>query len=546
MIGLTHANVNPSGDNTRNNGLKDWASILGERSRQLIGVPPSDWPIPTTDDLRRNPRDVIKGGPVPANDPVPPSRYLVVVDRDQAARDVCLEIARGLGFVAVAAASQAEAREIVAQQDIDVLLLCLKSSGKGLDLLKEMSILQPLATVIVTTPAATVSTAVTALRLGAVDYLAKPIMPEELASALERVLRQRHPDPASGYLQDRIRNQQSLEPLMGRAPAMERLYQLISKVATSASPVLISGEKGTGKEVVARAIHFNGPNAEKPFLAVDCGSMIPSLLERELFGYVKGAFAGADLDHAGLLYREEGGTVFLDGVEHLSLEVQARLMRALQDREFLRIGASSPIRLSIRLLAASSQDLLSMVERRRFRRDLYSKLNVVNLQIPSLRQRPADIEMLATSFLDRNRKRTGQPHTLPDHVLRLLCDYDWPGNLWELESVMEQLCVLSSDTVVRMSDLPVSLLKDQRHSMDNVTAVNEEIEEDRSVSTVVSLATLEKRAILGCLQRLNGDKLMAAKLLGIGKTTLYRKLKEYDVIETEDINIARRVEVSAS
>jgi CheY-like chemotaxis protein len=183
MIGLMHAGVNPSGDNTGNNGLRDWVSILGERGRQLIGTPPSDWPLPTPDDLLRIPRDVITDGPVPANDPVtycdPPCRHLLVVDREQAARDICLEIARGLGFVAVAAASQAEAREIVSQQDIDVLVLCLTSSGKELDLLKEMSILLPLATVIVTTPVATVSTAVNALRLGAVDYLAKPIMPEE-------------------------------------------------------------------------------------------------------------------------------------------------------------------------------------------------------------------------------------------------------------------------------------------------------------------------------------------------------------------------------
>jgi DNA-binding NtrC family response regulator len=326
---------------------------------------------------------------------------------------------------------------------------------------------------------------------------------------------------------------------MGRAPAMEKLYQLISKVAQSASPVLILGEEGTGKEVVARAIHFNGPNAERPFLRVDCESMIPSLLERELFGYVKGAFAGADCDHAGLLYRKEGGTVFLNGVEHLPLEVQARLIRALQDKEFLPIGASSPIRLSIRLLAASSQDLLPMVEHRLFRRDLYSKLNVVNLQIPSLRQRPADIEVLATSFLERNRKRTGDRHSLPDDVLRLLWNYDWPGNLCELESVMEHLCALSRETAVRISDLPGGVIKDRTHSTDDVATVKEEVEEDRDGLTVVSLATLEKRAILGCIRRLNGDKLMAAKLLGIGKTTLYRKLKEYEVIETEDINIAR-------
>jgi two-component system response regulator HydG len=465
--------------------------------------------------------------------------HVLVVDDDEAVRKTCCQIAAGMGFAVLGADSATAARAILKHQRIDLLLLDLKlPGGGGLPLLEQVKELHPDTAVIVMTAFATVPSAVEAMRIGAGDYLTKPFALEELTTVLDRAGQRHHIDVQSRLLRERLRTQQGMGGLVGRSPEMEKLYRILSKVTYSTHPVLILGESGTGKELVARSIHFNGPNAAKPFVAVDCGALVPTLMESELFGHVKGAFTGADREKEGLLASANGGTVFLDEIGELPLDVQAKLLRALQEKEVRPVGATQAKPISARVLAATNRDLAGMVERGQFRKDLYFRLNVVNLRIPPLRDRREDIPALAMHFLERTQKESGVDRSFSDTTLRLMADYDWPGNVRELENAIERACALSSGPVLHMGDLPTQL---QDFRMQRVAVVTEAGEDEAGVDRmivgeagkngIVSIAELEKQAILGTIRQLKGDKLMAAKLLGIGKTTLYRKLKEYGITE---------------
>jgi two-component system response regulator HydG len=294
--------------------------------------------------------------------------------------------------------------------------------------------------------------------------------------------------------------------------------------------VLVLGESGTGKELVARTIHAYGPNSQKPFLPVDCGSLVPTLIESELFGYVKGAFTGANHAKEGLLVSAEGGTVFLDEIGELSLDLQAKLLRALQEKEVRPVGATHRVPIRARIVAATNRNLAEMVEKGTFRKDLFYRLNVVNLRLPSLRDRREDIPLLAAHFLDRISREHGTKFTLSDEVLRTMMRHDWPGNVRELENSMERACALSSGPVLHLGDLPTQLQEqglEARRSAGVISAT----ESNSGAPELKTLADLERDAILGAIRVLKGDKLQAAKLLGIGKTTLYRKLKEYGIAD---------------
>jgi two-component system response regulator HydG len=462
--------------------------------------------------------------------------HVLVVDDDEAVRKACCQIARGMGFAVVLGADSATAaRAILKHQRIDVLLLDLKMpGGGGLPLLEQVKALHPDTAVIVMTAFATVSSAVEAMRIGAGDYLTKPFALEELTTVLERTAQQLQLDVQSRLLRERLRTQQGMGGLVGRSPEMEKLYRILSKVAYSTHPVLILGESGTGKELVARSIHFNGPNAAKPFVTVDCGSLVPTLIESELFGHVKGAFTGADRAKEGLLASAEGGTVFLDEIGELPLDLQAKLLRALQEKEVRPVGSTVANPISARVLAATNRDLAGMVERGTFRKDLYFRLNVVNLRIPPLRNRREDIAALAMHFLERMEKESGVVRTFSDTTLRVMTEYDWPGNVRELENAIERACALSSGPILHMGDLPTQL-QNFRLQQGPVIRQEERPEGQESAGSIggeiVSIAEMEKHAILETIRQLKGDKLMAAKLLGIGKTTLYRKLKEYGITE---------------
>jgi two-component system response regulator HydG len=294
--------------------------------------------------------------------------------------------------------------------------------------------------------------------------------------------------------------------------------------------VLVLGESGTGKELVARTIHAYGPNSQKPFLPVDCGSLVPTLIESELFGYVKGAFTGANRSKDGLLVSAEGGTVFLDEIGELSIDLQAKLLRALQEKEVRPVGATHRVPIKARIVAATNRDLAVMVDKGTFRKDLFYRLNVVNLRLPSLRDRREDIPLLAAHFLDRISREHGTKFTLSDEALRTMMRHDWPGNVRELENSVERACALSSGPVLHLGDLPTQLQQQGLEARRAVTAAGESTPAG-SESALKTLADLEKDAILSAIRTLNGDKLQAAKLLGIGKTTLYRKLKEYGIAD---------------
>jgi len=466
-------------------------------------------------------------------DRLPPLRVLVV-DDDAPIRNACSEIANSLGFSTQSADSVPTARLALAHSSIDILLLDLKlPGGGGLSLLEDVRTQHPQAVVIVMTAFASVNSAVESMRTGAGDYLTKPFTLEELSSTLVRAAQRRAFDVESRLLRDRLRAGASMGNLVGNSPDMEKLYRILSKVAATNHPVLIVGESGTGKELVARSIHTNGTNAAKPFLPVDCASLAPSMIEGELFGYAKGAIAGSTRAKTGLLAGVDGGTLFLDEIGELPLDLQGRLVHALQNREVRPIGSDQSVPLTARVLASTTRDLTRLVETGQFRKDLYFRLNVVTLRIPALRERRSDIPLLAAHILMRMKTEHNLTYTFSDEALHLLMEYDWPGNVRELERALERACSLSSGPILHVGDFPTQMQDFQLHAQQSLQHYNRRLRDgDASDAApgnlaVQSIAEMEKHAILRTITQLNGDKLMAARLLGIGKTTLYRKLKEY-------------------
>jgi DNA-binding NtrC family response regulator len=474
-------------------------------------------------------------------DQVPPLRVLVV-DDDAPIRNACSEIATSLGFATQSADSVATARLALAHSSIDILLLDLKlPGGGGLSLLEDIHAHHPQTIVIVMTAFATVNSAVESMRTGAGDYLTKPFTLEELSTTLDRAATRRSFDVESRLLRDRLRTGASMGNLVGNSPAMEKLYRILSKVAATSHPVLIVGESGSGKELVARSIHTNGTNANKPFLPVDCGSLAPAMIEGELFGHAKGAVPGSTRAKVGLLAGPEGETIFLDEIGELPLDLQGRLLRALQDKVVLPVGSDQGAPLTARVLASTTRDLTHLVETGRFRKDLYFRLNIVTLRIPALRERRGDIPLLAAHILERMKAEHGLAYIFADEALHLLMEYDWPGNVRELERAIERACSLSSGPILHLGDFPTQMQDYQFHAQQSLQHANQAANGDSAIPSasaenapVQSIADLEKQAILTTIAQLNGDKLLAARLLGIGKTTLYRKLKEYGIGEELD------------
>jgi two-component system response regulator HydG len=410
---------------------------------------------------------------------------------------------------------------LIDSQTVDVVLLDLKlSDPTRLDTLNRIKHRRPDIEVIVMASRGTPQSAVEAMKAGAYDYITKPLGLQELKRLLERVAAHLKLKVENRRLNEKFKCNQGFGNIIGRAPEMDRLYRIIGKAAHTAHAVLILGESGTGKEMVARAIHYSGPFRDKPFVPVDCGSLVPTLIETELFGYVKGAFTGAMQSKTGLLAIAEGGTIFLDEVGELPLDLQAKLLRALQEREIRPVGSTKQVPINVRFLAATNRDLEQAVGQGLFRRDLYFRLNVLSLRVPPLRERRQDIPLLATIFLERLSRASGRTHAMDDDTMNALLAYDWPGNVRELENCIERCCAMNSGPVIHTADLPSSIL-----------GVSAQLANRTTETRIVPIADLEKRAVLGAIAQLNGDKLTAAKLLGIGKTTLYRKLKEYAEIQ---------------
>ena len=445
---------------------------------------------------------------------------LLIVEDERSVRECCREVARSLGFSVQVAESREEAYRILQNAAPDVVLLDLRLSGSnGLEVLREVKRRREEAVVIVMTGFATVQSAVQAMKLGAYDYITKPFNLDELRLELERVVSHLKLTAENRVLREQLKSKQGFGQLVGHSPEMEKLYRIIAKAAHSTHPVLILGESGTGKELVARSIHYSGPFKDKPFIPVDCGSLVPTLIESELFGYVRGAFTGAVRAKDGLLATAEGGTIFLDEIGELPVDLQAKLLRAIQEKEIRPVGGTRAMPINVRILAATNRDLDAAVSQGTFRRDLYFRLNVLTLRIPPLRDRKQDIPLLVGNVLDRINQAHQAQHNIGEDALRLMLNYNWPGNVRELENCIERACTTCSLPTIHVSDLPTQLQSFQEQ------ATRAAAPPDSSVIT--PLDVMEKQAILHAIEVLDGDKLEAARRLGIGKTTLYRKLKEY-------------------
>src|SRR6476660_212287 len=441
---------------------------------------------------------------------------LIIVDHERAIREACREIASSLGFKVFVAESAEHAYRVMESHGADVVLLDLKLPGVGgVEALHQMKSRRPDAVVVVVTGHGTVESAVQAMKNGAYDYFTKPFSLDELKLLLERVAGHLKLKTENRMLREKIKSKLGFGSIVGRAPEMEKLYRIIGKAAHSSHPVLILGESGTGKEMVARSIHFSGPFRDKPFIPVDCGSPVPTLIESELFGYVKGAFTGAVQSRDGLLAIAEGGTVFLDEVGELPVDLQAKLLRAIQEREIRPVGSTKRIAINVRILAATNRDLEQAVAQGTFRRDLYFRLNVLSLKIPPLRERRQDIPLLTGYFLERLSRGSGHERSLSDDAMKALLAYDWPGNVRELENCLERACAFTSGPVIHQADLPSAIHGAPIHPSNG----------GNGKTQIMPMAELEKHTILSTIAQLNGDKLLAARMLGIGKTTLYRKLK---------------------
>ena len=440
---------------------------------------------------------------------------VLIVDDEDAARDLCRDVVVDAGLHARTAGTTEEALDILEQHPIDLVITDLRVPQMGgLELLKHIREIYPQTAVIVLTQYGTIESAVEATRMGAADYVTKPFHIPELRGKLDRVVRLLEVDQENRILREQLRTRPGFGGLIGTSTKMQRVYRLIEKVSQHNYPVLILGESGTGKELVARSIHFSGSRRNKPFVPVDCSALVPTLIESELFGYVKGAFTGAMHAKTGLMEAAGSGTLFLDEIGDMPVDLQAKLLRAIQEKEVKPVGSTDRISIAVRVIAATNRDLETAVRQGQFRQDLFFRLNVVQIKLPPLRERKSDIPLLVNAFLEKFSE-AGGVRAISEEAMARLIAYDWPGNIRELENAIERAVALGSGPILHVGDLPSGL---HYAAGDRMPQADE----------LMPLEELERRAILRALREAGGDKLAAARLLGIGKTTLYRKLKQYE------------------
>src|SRR6266516_1860097 len=377
---------------------------------------------------------------------------LLLVDDEQSIRRLCMTIGNTLGY-ACAEAESAEAALARLDSDApDLILTDLKLPNmSGVELLKQMKMLLPHAEIAIMTGHGSIESAVDAMKLGAYDYIEKPFRVEKMRLLLQRMAEKVRLVTENEFLRERVTTEENLDGIIGSSANIQDVLRMISRLKDTRTPVLISGESGTGKELAARAIHFRGSMAQTPFVAVDCGSLVPTLIESELFGYEKGAFTGALKSKPGLFQSANGGTVFLDEIGELLLEMQAKLLRVLQEKEVRPVGSNQKVKVDVRIIAATNRDLEAEYRNGTFRKDLYFRLNVVTVHLPSLRERRSDIPMLAHWFLER--LAPGDSIQVTSAAMKALLQYDWPGNVRELENCMERAVALGDRRRIDMGDL---------------------------------------------------------------------------------------------
>jgi two-component system, NtrC family, response regulator AtoC len=450
-----------------------------------------------------------------------PSKVLVVDDE----RDMCelIEIGlkkRGLQVTWRTDAEEAFALLVSGDHEFDCVLTDLNMKGmNGIDLTARVVANRPDVPVIVLTAFGSFETAVAAMRAGAYDFVTKPVELDALAMALSRAIERRHLKAEVQRLRNVVKQTQRYDEILGASGAMQRVFSMIDQVAQTDATVLITGESGTGKEMVARALHKRSKRAQGPFVAVNCAAMPEALLESELFGHAKGAFTDAHSARAGLFSQARGGTLFLDEIGEMSLALQPKLLRALQERSARPVGGQSEVPFDVRLLVATNRDLEAMVEDKQFREDLYYRINVVAVPLPPLRSRAADTLLLAQHFVSHYATVFNkQVSSISSPAAERLVHYSWPGNVRELQNCMERAVAVAGFADVRVEDLPEKIR--QYEASSQARAGNTEI---------VTVEELERRHILHVLELMDGNRTEAAKALGFDRKTLYRKLLRYGV-----------------
>jgi DNA-binding NtrC family response regulator len=444
---------------------------------------------------------------------------VLVVDDERRQCDILQMILEAEGYETTAAANGRHALQVAEGGGFDVVLTDLKMPDlSGIELLSEILKLQAPPLVILMTAHGTIDSAVDAMRKGAFDYLTKPLEKDELLLVLRRAMERTHLVRENRMLREQLRDRFRLDNIVGAHGSMQDVFRVVSKVAASTSTVLIYGESGTGKELVARALHHESERRSRPLYAVNVAALPESILEAELFGHEKGAFTGAEMRKIGLFEQASGSTLFLDEVGDLKRDLQVKLLRALQEREILRVGGTERVRIDVRIVAATNQDLERDVREGRFREDLYYRLNVIPIVLPPLRDRRTDIPLLVDHFLAKYRGN--RPRGVSEDALKTLMAYDWPGNVRELESVVERALLLGEGDLIVPADLPASLRSGAggpRRAMDL------EIPEGG-----IDLEAVERSLILKALEKAGGNVTRAARLLGLSRRTLQYRLEKME------------------
>ena len=466
---------------------------------------------------------------------------LLVVDDEQSIRRLCMTIGTALGFSCTEAESAEAALPRLEADTPDLVLTDLKlPTQTGVALLKQTKAMLPRTEVAIMTGHGSIESAVDAMKLGAYDYIEKPFRVEKMRMLLQRMAEKVRLVTENQFLRERVNTEENLDGIIGTSANIQDVLRMISRLKDTRTPVLVSGESGTGKELVARAIHFRGALAQTAFVAVDCGSLVPTLMESELFGYEKGAFTGAMKTKAGLFQAANGGTIFLDEIGELPLEMQAKLLRVLQEKEVRPVGSNQRVKVDVRVIAATNRDLEAAYKNGTFRKDLYFRLNVVTVHVPALRERRSDIPMLVSWFCERYAP--GADLRVSSAAMKSLMNYDWPGNVRELENCVERAVALGNGTLIDLGDLPPSIAtlnsSAPRPSSESVPELVSELAaaELRSSEgaaaaplSTTDLEDIERATIQRVFEQVKGDKALAGRMLGISRATLYRKLKRYNI-----------------
>ncbi|MEI6575838.1 MAG: sigma-54 dependent transcriptional regulator [Bacteroidota bacterium] len=436
---------------------------------------------------------------------------ILIVDDEESVRDSLYNWFIEDGYRVECAENAKKALQILESADFDIILADIKMPGMdGLEMLKRIKTLKSSAIVIVMTAFATVDTAVQALKDGAFDYVTKPFDPDDLSHLIRNATKQIILTEENEVLKEKVVSLENLEDLIGKSNAMEKVLQEVQSVAQSNSSVIITGESGTGKELIAKVIHSNSPRKFFPFVIVHCGALTESLLESELFGHEKGAFTGAMYNRKGRFEMADSGTIFLDEISTISTKMQIELLRVLQSKTFVRVGGNKEISSDFRVICATNKDLKSMVDEGSFREDLYYRLNVVNIQIPPLRERVDDIPLLVEYFIKKYCAAMNKPLvTIDASALQRIQELKFPGNIRELENMIERAIVIGNGKKITLKDLP--------------------LEKEIKGSSLESLDDLEKNHIGLILQKYNWNISRSAKALSVDRVTLYNKIKKYDL-----------------